>query len=140
MAHTNIPPTLSQDMSDFINYWHGYFSDSGDPPLSDEVGYPVRRYRLQALEKLRYLRISSQLKALAERIADKSTLYTTEEVDMGAPHGSPIRECQTCGERYSEDQVKFYAGICEDCYAADQIEESQKLEEQWQNEVRRGIG
>ena len=116
MAHTNLSPTLSQDMSDFINYWHGYFSDSGDTPLS------------------------TQLKALAERIADKSTLYITEEVDMGAPYGSPIRECQTCGERYSEDQVKFYDGICEDCYEADQIEESQKLEEQWQNEVRRGIG
>ena len=125
MTHTNLSPTLSQDMSDFINYWHGYFLDSGDTPLS------------------------TQLKALAERIADKSTLYTTEEVDMGAPqcgdfinywYGSPIRECQTCGERYSEDQVKFYDGICEDCYEADQIEESQKLEEQWQNEVRRGIG
>ena len=54
--------------------------------------------------------------------------------------GSPIRECQTCGERYSEVQVKYYDGICEDCYEADQIEESQRLEEQWQNAVRRGIG
>lgn len=127
MAHTNLSPTLSQDMSDFINYWHGYFSDSGDTPLST---YPIRWSAA----------LTAQLKALAERIADKSTLYITEEVDMGAPHGSPIRECQTCGERYSEDQVKFYDGICEDCYEADQIEESQKLEEQWQNEVRRGIG
>jgi hypothetical protein len=42
---------------------------------------------------------------------------------MSQPYGSPIRECQTCGERYSEDRVKFYDGICEDCYEADPIVE-----------------
>ena len=135
MAHTNLSPTLSQDMSDFINYWYGYIGGAGGERRYDQ------RFSLGlAVPTHQRLKFASQLKALAERIADKSTLYITEEVDMGAPYGSPIRECQTCGESYSEDQVKFYAGICEDCYEADQIEESQRLEEQWQNEVRRGIG
>ena len=132
MTHTHLPPQLAQDMSDLINYWHGYFRCRG---WDSEAPTVTSRDRLYGQPEL-----SIQLKALAERIKDKGTLYAVEEVEIGAPHGSPIRECQTCGERYSEDQVKFYDGICEDCYEADQIEESQRLEEQWQNEVRRGIG
>ena len=74
MPHTFLPPQLSEDMSDFVNYWAGYFPTHKDFEEDYEAAETLEKTFDERLSEL-----GLQLRTLAERIADKSTLYTIHQ-------------------------------------------------------------